>query len=306
MTESTSPGLTKILQQEGSLRPDRIATGLLVATVLRLTDMSRPPEKRVLNDPFGRQFLPPAFRLLLLPGVRQALIAFTRHRMAGTIGMLLCRTRTIDDALRDALSAGCRQVVNLGAGFDTRAFRIPGIEQAHVFELDRAAPQAWKAARLRQVLGELPAHVSFVPIDFNTQDLETTLDQSGFRAGLPTFFIWEGVTQYITPAAVDRTLAFVAAQATGSQIIFTYVKRNVVEGMDRTADEQRLIEQLQKGGAPFIFGIDPAELEDFLRERGLTLIDHLSAEDYRQRYLVPLGRQEMPIFDSELMALARV
>lgn len=305
MADDTSSGLFERFRQEGALRPDRIATGLLFVTAVRLTEMSRPPAKRVLDDPFGRRFLPPLYRALLLPGLRQALVALTEQRLSGMVGMLLCRSRFIDDALRDALDAGCRQVVNLGAGFDTRAFRIPGIAQAQVFELDRAAPLAWKAARLQQVLGAPPAHVHFVPIDFDTQDLHAELERAGFVPDRETFFIWEGVTQYITAEAVDRALAFVAGQAPGSQIAFTYVKRSVVEGTERTADEQRLAEELQKSGAPLTFGIDPAGLAAFLRERGLTLVEHFSAEDYRQRYLAPLGREGMAIFDAELMALAR-
>jgi methyltransferase (TIGR00027 family) len=280
---------------------------LLVANALRLTDMSRAPEKRVLEDPFGREFLPPLFRVFLLPGVSHLLLAMTERRIPGMIGMLLCRTRYIDDALCDALGEGCQQVVNLGAGFDTRAYRIPGIEQSRVFEVDQPAPLAWKEARLHQVLGEPPAHVCFVPIDFDTQDLSEELDKAGFRTGLKTFFIWEAVTQYITAEAVDRTLALVANQAAaGSKIAFTYVRRGMVDGTDRSELEAQLCEVFQERGMPLIFGIDPAELEAFLSERDLSLVEHLTAEDYRQRYLVPVGRQDMAIIDAELMALARV
>lgn len=306
MTQAPSPGLSQVLRPKGFLRPDRIATGLLVATALRLTDMSRAPEERVLDDPFGRKFLPPLFRLFLLPGARHLLVAVTERRVPGTIGMLLCRTRFIDDALGGALGEGCQQVVNLGAGFDTRAFRIPGIQRTRVFEVDQPAPLAWKEARLRQVLGGPPAHVRFVPIDFDTQDLTEALNEAGFRAGLKTFFIWESVTQYITAEAVDRTLALVAGQAAGSKLAFTYVRRGMVDGTDRSAYEAQLVAIFEQAGTPLIFGIDPGELAAFLNQRGLSLVEHLTAEDYRRRYLVPLGRQDMAIIDAELMALARV
>jgi len=308
-SDGPAPGLSQVFKTKGSLRPDRIATGLLVATALRLTDMSRPPEERVFEDPFGRKFLPPLFRVFLLPGVRHLLLAVTERRMPGAVGMLLCRSRYIDDALRDALGEGCQQVVNLGAGFDTRAYRIPGIERTRVFEVDQPAPLAWKEARLHRVAeaGGPPAHVTFVPIDFDTQDLGEELGQAGFRAGLKTFFIWEAVTQYITAEAVDRTLAFVASRAAGgSQIVFTYVERRMLDGADLSEYEVKLLEIMREGGMPLVFGIDPAGLETFLSERGLSLVDHLTAEDYRQRYLVPVGRQHMPIIDVELMALARV
>ena len=117
--------------------------GLLAATALRVTESYRPDGERVIEDRFGRDFLPPVWHLLLLPGIRQALIALTERRGPGALGMLLCRTRYIDDALRNALGEGLDQVVNLGVGFDTRAYRIPGINQTRVFEVDQPAPLAW-------------------------------------------------------------------------------------------------------------------------------------------------------------------
>jgi methyltransferase (TIGR00027 family) len=50
-----------------------------------------------------------------------------------------CRTRYIDDTLCKALQAGIDQVVILGAGFDAHAYRAPGIDHVHVFELDLPA-----------------------------------------------------------------------------------------------------------------------------------------------------------------------
>jgi methyltransferase (TIGR00027 family) len=284
---------------------DRMVIGLLVATALRATESYRPEEERLLKDRFGRDFLPPLWRLLLLPGVRHALIATTERRGPGALGMLLCRTRYIDDALCNALGEGLDQVVNLGVGLDTRAYRIPGIEQTRVFEVDQPIPLTWKQARLQQVLGT-PSHVAFVPIDFDKQKLEDALAAAGFRTGTKTFFIWEGVTQYITAEAVDATFRYVSrAAATGSQIAFTYIHRGIIDGSARSETDEIFVSATQRGGVPWIFGLDPAELEEYLAARGLALVDHAGASEYRARYLDPLRRQ-MDVYEGERMALAQV
>jgi methyltransferase (TIGR00027 family) len=280
--------------------------GLLAATTLRVTESYRPEGERILEDRFGRDFLPPVWRLLLLPGVRHALIAVTERRGPGALGMLLCRTRYIDDALRNALGEGLDQVVNLGVGFDTRAYRIPGIDQTRVFEVDQPALLAWKQARLRQVLGTPPPHVTFVPIDFDEQKLEDVLAVAGFRAGVKTFFIWEGVTQYITAEAVDSVFRYVSlVAAPGSQIVFTYIQRGIIDGSARSETDEMFLSATQGGGMPWIFGFDPAELAGYLAARGFTLVDHAGASDYRARYLDPIGHQ-MDVYAGERMALAQV
>ena len=285
---------------------DITVMGLLGATALRVTESYHPNGERILEDRFGRDFLPPAWRLLLLPGVRHALMALTERRGPGALGMLLCRTRYIDDALRKALGEDLDQVVNLGAGFDTRAYRIPDIEQTQVFEVDQPAPLAWKQARLQQVLGAPPPHVTFVPLDFNEQKLEDELMAAGFRTRAKTFVIWEGVTQYITAEAVDSVFRYVSSvSAPGSQIVFTYIRRGIVDGSTCSKTDEVFITATRRGGMPWIFGIDPAELAGYLAARGLMLVDHVGASDYRERYLDPLGRR-LHVYEGERMALAQV
>ena len=112
----------------------------------------------------------------------------------------------IDEELVRALNGGTRQVVILGAGFDCRAYRIAGIEQERVFELDHPATQQAKRHCLTRLLGAMPDHVELVGIDFNRQSLDERLPAAGLVATSPTLWIWEGVTNYLTAAAVDGTL----------------------------------------------------------------------------------------------------
>lgn len=290
------------------MKSDSAIKSALAPAAVRAIESYRPRKERLFDDGFAIGFLPPVWRgiieVLRLPGLGSAVLAMRERQFPGVMGNLFCRTRFIDDALRDALAKGLDQVVILGAGFDSRAYRMPGIEQTSVFEVDHPAPQAEKQARLKRMLGTLPSHVTFVPIDFDRQELEDAMAAAAFRTGARTFFIWEGVTQYITAEAVDATFRYVSrAAAIGSKILFTYIRRGIVDGSARSAADQKLVSVLQRVGMPWVFGLDPTELAQYLAERGLKLIKDVGASDYQARYLDPIGRK-MNVFEGERIALA--
>jgi methyltransferase (TIGR00027 family) len=222
------------------------------------------------------------------------------------MGNLLCRTRFIDDVLRDAIAKGADQVVILGAGLDSRAYRIPGIDQAHVIEVDHSITQEWKKGRLKHTLGMFPSHVTFVPIDFGRQDLGNVMQEAGFRTDVKTLFIWEGVTQYITPEAVDATLRYISSSAgPGSEIVFTYINGKIIEGSLCLKGSKSLISNLERQGEPWIFGIDPDGLDAYLTARNFEILEEVGVSEYRKLYLEPLGRQ-MSIFKGERVVLAKI
>jgi methyltransferase (TIGR00027 family) len=282
----------------------------LATAASRVVELYYPEEKRLFNDRLALDLLPFGWRMgigsLFLPGLRDALLASRERRSPGVLGNLLCRTRYIDDVLRASLKEGVEQVVILGAGFDSRAYRIAGIDRVRVFEVDRPAIRKLKRSRVEKVLGSIPEHVTLVGIDFNTQKLGDVLETAGFQTARKTLFIWEGVTQYITAEAVNDTLEFVSrTSGGGSKIVFTYVRQGIIDGSDRSEADQRIVAFASKAGSPWIFGIDPAELEQYLAARGLDLVEDVGAAEYQERYLAPLGR-EMSVFEGERVALARV
>jgi methyltransferase (TIGR00027 family) len=273
---------------------------------LRAVESYQPDQKRLFDDRFSRDLMPGLWKIFLLPGLRHAIVALTELVGPGVIGSLYCRTCYIDDALRDALRTGLAQVVILGAGFDARAYRITNMEQVHIFELDMPATQRLKQTLLEKVVGELPAHVSFVPIDFNRQDIEDVMTAAGFRRGLKTFFIWEGVTQYLAAEAVDRTFRYMCgAAAGGSEIVFTYIHQGIIDGTTRSKADQKIVSSAHRGGTPWIFGIAPSGLAEYLTQRGLELVEEVWAQDFRARYLKPHGRQ-INIVEGERIVLARI
>ncbi|HEY63459.1 MAG TPA: SAM-dependent methyltransferase [Caldilineae bacterium] len=287
-------------------RDNQVGAGLTAMALLRAIASSRPESERLFHDPVSRLLLPSPWRILLLPGLRHAFVAVVERLGPGALGNLLCRTRYIDDVLNDALKKGLDQVVILGAGFDCRPYRIPGINQTRVFEVDRPIPLRLKQDRLRKAFGRLPPHITFVPIDFDRQSLDEAMDAAGFRAGARTFFIWEGVTQYITAEAVDAVLHYVARSAqAGNEIVFTYIHRGIIDGSARTEADERIVSRARQSGMPWIFGFDPAELSEYLAVRGLTPIEEVGAPDYRRRYLDPINRR-MKIFEGEKVVLAQI
>jgi methyltransferase (TIGR00027 family) len=144
----------------------------------------------------------------MFPGIYNIFIGIIDRRWPGARTSGIARTREIDDLTTEALSKGVKQVVLLGAGFDSRPYRLAGMEKASIYEVDHPATSARKQASIRSLLGSVPPNVRFVAMDFNKDDLDAQLSRAGFKPSLPTFIIWEGVSNYLSPEGVDNTLAW--------------------------------------------------------------------------------------------------
>jgi methyltransferase (TIGR00027 family) len=256
--------------------------------LFRAIESSLPSDRRLFEDSFARRFLSPRFALLVaacrLPGVADLVSRYIDARWAGARSSAVARTRFIDDALKGSLEQGIEQVVILGAGFDSRAYRLRGLSGVVVFEVDH--PDT--LARKRSVLGHASAGVvsnhRFVGVDFNSADLRRVMAEAGYSTRLRTFFLWEGVTNYLTEGAVDKTLRWCARGAPGSRVLFTYVHSAVLDHPETFAGTQRLFATLRASGEEWKFGLDPSDLEAFLVERGLELDRDVGSADYRALY----------------------
>jgi methyltransferase (TIGR00027 family) len=215
----------------------------------------------------------------------------------------LCRKRYGDDQFALALQQGIRQVVNLGAGLDTRPYRSLASVRARTFELDLPANSAYKQWRLRAIFGRVPEHVVLVPVDFESEHLGDRLQASGLDAQAPTLFVWEAVTQYLTEAGVRRTLGFLANAASGSRLIFTYVQRDFLEGAELWGC--RALYKQFVGGKQRLwhFGLHPGEVAPLLAGFGWTEQEQVGQAAYLRRYVEPLGRR-LRVTDLERFVLA--
>lgn len=217
-----------------------------------------------------------------------------------------CRTRCIDDALGSALGAGCNQVLILGAGYDCRAYRNPNIDKTMVFDVDHAATQEFKRSRLRTMIDPNQAHIVYVPVDFERDDLRERLAAAGFRNDVRSFVIWEGVSQYLSPESVDSVLRTVGAIcAPQSSMAFTYIHGGVLDGSGQFPEGDRLVRRAAHAGEPWLFGLRPNDVAEFLRARGLTLLKNFDAAALAAAYLNPTGRSgALPAFTH--VAVAKV
>ena len=206
------------------------------------------------------------------------------------------RTRFIDEALERAIARGATQVVILGAGFDSHAYRCHELlAQVRVFEVDRPATQALKKQRVHETLGGSPANLTYVPIDFQHEDLQHVLTRHGYDPRQRTFFILEGVTMYLPEEAVRDTFTFVAAHPPGSGIVFDFVYRTMIDtiksiDLANVPEAARpFVERFLKltRDEPWIFGLPAGREREFLGEFGLDLQEVLTVggEESLKRYL---------------------
>ena len=188
----------------------------------------------LVHDPWAHRLLPAAGRmattLMRSSAVRRALIAATEKKMHGGWASFLCRKRYIDDQLVNAVPKGVDAVVIPGAGYDTRAYRLPELAGIPVCEVDLPGNIDRKAKAVRRCFGRVPPDVTLLPVDFETDDLADCLAHKGFDRGMRTFYIWEAVTQYLTEPAVRKTMEHLAGAAPGSGLAFTFVRRDFLDG----------------------------------------------------------------------------
>lgn len=284
----------------------RVSNTALGAATCRLIEQYQPEKTRLFHDPVVKDLVGTLIKVLMqFRSMRNYTIKQTDAIMPGIYGVQICRTRFIDEAVEQALAQGIRQVVILGAGLDTRPYRLAGVDRVQVFEVDLASVQEAKKKRLLKHFGRLPAHVTFVPIDFDKESLEAVFSGTGFDSSKPALFVWEGVTQYLLEQGVRRTLAFVGTSAPGSILVFTYVLQSIIEGHSDLPGAEKLLDVVAKRGSAWLFGLDPFGVASYLAPFHLNLTADVGNAEYQARYLEPLGRN-LVVSECERIAQATV
>jgi methyltransferase (TIGR00027 family) len=241
------------LLDEPLVFPDRFALPLLgVSAEAALRD-----DPFVLNDPTSR-------------GLRGALVA---------------RGRFVEDELSRCIAAGVRQYVVLGAGLDTFAYRNPYRDEGlRVFEVDHPGTQRWKRQLLDEAGIGVPPSLTFVPVDFERDELGGALQRSGFRAGQAACISWMGVTMYLTADAVLRTLGTMAGLVAGSCLCFDYrVPATMLNPIERVINEV-LEQQIAAVGEPWLSAFDPVQLQRQLLELGFSSAESATPDELNERY----------------------
>ena len=238
------------------------------------------------RDLFARHFLSLKNRLLLNFAPKAMLRSVIERAAPGSYCFTIARTRHFDEALLAGVRAGVKQVVILGAGYDSRAFRFKDqLAGVRVFELDHPGTQARKLKLLMDGNAEIPTNVTYVGIDFAKQSFRKLLPRYGFRNDVKTLFLWEGVSYYLPLQAVDDVLKFVAGCVPGSSVVFDYALQSFVDGDTGTYGGEQIARWLKKIGEPFLFGLHPTDAQRFLAKRGLRVVSHVGPSDLERMYL---------------------
>ncbi len=262
----------------------------------RAFESNLPPASRLFCDPYAEAFTSGSLRFLARAS-RLALLGPLAPWLFDVIGgpgprpSAVARTRLIDDIVSEAAPT-LSQVAILGAGFDTRAHRLPALADMPVFEVDHPATQAAKRSVIES-LGLSSATLTYVAVDFERQSLEQELRAAGLATGEPTMFIWEGVTNYLSATAVDVTLLTIMRLAgPGSTLVFTYIDAGVLDGSVSFPEARRWLANVRRAGEPWTFGLVPDNVAGFLGGRGFVLVSDVSTKQAGERWFPDMGRPE--------------
>jgi methyltransferase (TIGR00027 family) len=277
--------------KEGKLQQGKASWTAEVSAAYRAAESDRPENERVCYDPISKYFLRTLFQHIGKNPIIRKTFAGIMFRYAervtpGNPGYVVSRTRYIDDYLDKCVGEGIEQLVILGAGYDTRAYRFDELKgKVKVFEVDHPATQELKIRKVKKFLSILPDHVVYVAVDFDKEKLKDRMIESGYANNLKTLFIWEGVVPYISEEGVDDTLAFAARNSTkGSYIIFDYIFKSVIDGTNESEVAKRWKKTLDDLAEPFMFGIEEGNAAEFLTKRGFAEVNEVRVESLKNTY----------------------
>jgi methyltransferase (TIGR00027 family) len=260
--------------------------------VLVALEQSEPPGRRLVDDDLAARFLPAPTRWLVTATppnlMRRLAVAVMEREGPGLWASMTCRKRYIIDKLNESLD-DIDAVVVLGAGFDTLAYRLARNTQIPIFEVDQPVNIARKTAAVQRALGEQPVSVRLVSLDFEHDDVFDVLARHGYHPDSRTFFVWEAVTQYLSAEAVDSTLKRLRQAPSGSRLVFTYVRKDFIDGINLYGADA-LYRRFRQRQQLWQFGIPPQEVAAFLAGHGWQLVEQAGPDLIMRRYVEPTGR----------------
>ena len=265
--------------------------------LFRAVETAQVPGRRFYQDPYALPLLSGSLwglaQIARMPILGRLVPAFLDLGWPYTRSSAVVRTRLIDDLVREPLRAGIQQMVLLGAGFDSRAYRLEETRAVQTFEVDHPATQLAKRERLERSLKLPVPNLHFVEVDFEKDSLESRLEEAGFAHNAPAVVVWEGVVSYLSHAAVHANLQVLSRLlAPGSRLIFTFVHQGALDGSLQFRGSRRWKAWVQRSGEPFIFGFDPTRLAEVLGHYGFLLDTDVSTAEAARHYCTNNDRNE--------------
>jgi methyltransferase (TIGR00027 family) len=297
MQESNSNTKTGEMSKKGKSSSKTAETIAMV----RVGESRRPEDERICYDPYAIRFISREVLEFAArnPEKYEAFLAHMERLVPGSRNSVVARVRYFDDIVKSFVSDGLEQLVILGAGYDTRAYRIEGLNKIRVFEMDHPATQSIKIEKIKEIFSSIPDHVTYAQVDFEVDKFGQQLLESGYDRSRKTLFIMEGLLMYLPPPSVDEMLSFIVNNSgKGSAIIFDYIPVSVVDGTCELEAAKNWRKGLIDAGEPFQFGIKEGTIETFLAQRGFTKIRIMASEDYKKLYFH--GKNEDRVVNSLL------
>lgn len=273
-----------------ALEPGEMSFYAEVTAGYRAVAAQDPDEKLRNPDYLAMKFLRPnfwAFGFLHKDYVRSKHgIKFFRAAGYYTVNAF---TKHIDGLLLKLSQNGLQQVVNIGAGLDSRPYRLGAqLPDVHFFEIDLTATSHAKQTAVKNVFGQLPANVTYIPVDYRARQFVNTLKKAGFDEKRTTLFIWEGISQFMDEKVVDVTLRYIAQRTNPkNKVIFSYIPAEFVRGKYGKMGWVRFRElRTRASGEPWKFGIPHRKTAAFFDSRGFRVITDLGAKELADQYLL--------------------
>ena len=269
-------------------------TALMVA-VLRAHHCHFAPEPKILNDTTALPLSGMA-DLDAVKDYKNGVIEFfsglssreTAESFVQQITDSVCmRSRLVEERLTKARTQGLEQLVILGAGLDSTAYRCTDqLNDLPVFEIDHPATQHWKKTRLTECNINIPDNLKFVSFDFENQTLTEALEVGGVCSDAVTMFTWLGVQMYLTPATVQATLAVLGKFPPGTQLIMDFAMPDATHPDEQLQDPvgelNRVVSEM---GEPFESTYTEQELETCLKEAGFSDVSFYTVERILDSFL---------------------
>jgi len=265
------------------LRPSETAE---ITCAQRAGESLRPQDRRLIDDPYAKAFVTKPLRRALVANRLMARLTLSVFdaQYPGFMAIVLLRNRWYEDLLATCVAEGIPQVVMLGAGYDTTAWRLD-LGEATLFEVDAPPTQAAKREVMDSKGLQPQGKLRYVPCDFERDSLPEQLVAHGFDPDAPSLFVWYGVSFFLSAEAVSQTLRDVSALAApGSRFVWDYLDPAVVDGTSHYRGAMKARAAVAGRGEPYTFGLTAEGAEDVMRNHGFSIEANVSMTELAQRY----------------------
>ncbi len=258
-----------------------------MTTVYKAIESLQSENDRVIYDPYAMLFIGNRWKKLIENLFTLWLMKqLGKLKYPGFRNSIIARVRFMNECIKECFPGDFTQLVIFGAGYDMSAFCFRDIlSNAQIFEVDHPNTQKRKVAKINKQIKDIPGNITYIPVNFETDDLKASLVASGYVSSEKTLFIWEGVIYYLEKESAEATLDFmVNNSASGSKLAFDYLPPEVIDGTSTDRLGKKMRNSLAKFGEPFKYGLTNENVDNLLKNHGFTDIRKCSSKEIRDTY----------------------